>query len=67
MIGRMPKKRLPELPDTGRHYVENTIRARLASPGVEHYRSRRGRGGARLAIAALAIAAIVAAVAWLAR
>ena len=67
MIGRMPNKRLPELPDTGRRYVENTIRARLASPGVEHNRRRPGGGRARLAIAALAIAALVAAIAWLAR
>ncbi len=62
----MGKRRLPDLPDTGRHYVENTIRARLASPGVERYR-RPGGKGARVALAALAIAALVAALAWLAR
>ncbi|HEX9052754.1 MAG TPA: hypothetical protein VF841_19665 [Anaeromyxobacter sp.] len=62
----MPKMRLPDLPDTGRHYVENTVRARLASPGVERYR-RAGGNGSRLALAAVAIAALVAAMLWLAR
>jgi len=60
----MAKKHLPDLPDTGRHYVENTIRARLASPGIERYASRRRRGailGWVLVLAAVAIAAF----AWL--
>jgi hypothetical protein len=62
----MGKRRLPDLPDTGRRYVEHTIRARLASPGVERYRSARG-SGARVALAVIAIAALVAAMVWLAR
>ncbi len=62
----MGKRRLPDLPDTGRHYVENTIRARLASPGVEKYR-RSGGSGARVALAVIVAAALVAAMAWLAR
>ena len=62
----MGNKRLPDLPDTGRQYVENTIRARLASPGIEKYR-RAPRRGARIALAALAFAALLAAMAWLAR
>ena len=65
----MPKSRLPDLPDlpdTGRHYVENTIRARLASPGVERYRRARG-SGARVALAVIVGAALVAAMFWLAR
>ncbi len=63
----MAKKHLPDLPDTGRQYVENTIRARLASPGIERYRSRGGgRGGRIVLVLALAIA-LVAAMAWLAR
>jgi hypothetical protein len=60
----MGKKHLPDLPDTGRHYVENTIRARLASPGIERYSARRRRGawiGWVLVVAAAAIAAF----AWL--
>ncbi len=64
----MGKKRLPDLPDTGRRYVENTVRARLASPGVEKYRPARARAGvARVALAVLAGAALVAAMIWLAR
>lgn len=55
----MGKKPLPDLPDTGRHYVEHTARARLASPGIERFSPRRGRGG-RLAVALLLAAALVA-------
>lgn len=62
----MPRRRLPDLPDTGRHYVEGTMRARLASPGIQRYR-RAGGGGARVALAVLAAAALVAAMVWLAR
>lgn len=63
----MGKRRLPELPDTGRLYVENTIRARLASPGIERYRRAGGAPGARIALAALGGAALVAAMLWLSR
>ena len=65
----MGKRRLPDLPDTGRRYVENTIRARLASPGVERYRRAGGSGarGARVALAAAVVVALVAAMVWLAR
>jgi len=66
----MVKRRLPDLPalpDTGRRYVENTQRARLASPGVERYRRAEGRNGARVALAALGLAALVTAMLWLAR
>ncbi len=63
----MPKRRLPDLPDTGRRYLDNTRHARLASPGVEKYRPARRSGGGRIALAVLAIAALVAAMLWLAR
>ncbi len=63
----MPKRRLPELRDTGRRYMDNTVHARLASPGVEKYRPARRGGGGRLALAALAVAALVAAMIWAAR
>jgi hypothetical protein len=62
----MGKPRLPDLPETGRRYVDNTVRARLASPGVERFR-RPGGGGPRLALAALAVAALVGAMLWLSR
>ncbi len=66
----MAKRRPPDLPDladTNRRYVENTIRARLASPGVEKYRARRGGSGSRVAVAVLLAAALVAGMIWLAR
>lgn len=64
----MGKRRLPDLPDTGRRYVENTQRARLASPGLERYPAQRpGWTGARVALAALGLAALVAAALWIAR
>jgi hypothetical protein len=62
----MAKPRLPPLRDTGRLYVENTVRARLASPGVERYHRPRGVGP-RLAFAALVVGALVGAMLWLAR
>ncbi len=55
----MGKKRLPDLSETGRRYVEQTVRARLASPGIERYAPRRG-SGARIVIALLVVAALVA-------
>jgi len=60
----MGKRRLPDLPATGRHYVEDTARARLASPGIERYEGRRG-SGTRIALAILVAAALVAAMIWL--
>ncbi len=58
---------MPDLAGTGRRYVENTQRARLASPGVERYRRAERRTGARVALAALGLAALVTAMLWLAR
>ncbi len=60
----MGKSRLPELPETGRHYVEQTIRARLASPGIERYAPRKGHGGT-VALALFIAAAVIAAMLWL--
>jgi hypothetical protein len=56
----MRKKRLPDLPETGRRYIEHTVRARLASPGIERWAPRRG-SGARIALAVLLAAALVGA------
>jgi hypothetical protein len=55
----MTRKRLPSLPDTGRRYVEQTQRARLASPGVERYAPRRANGWR--ALAAILLAAVLVA------
>jgi hypothetical protein len=63
----MRKRRLPDLADTGRRYVENTFHARLASPGVERYRRRGGATRARVVLATLAGAALVATMLWLSR
>jgi hypothetical protein len=56
----MTRKRLPSLPETGRRYVEHTMRARLASPGVERFQARSG-GPWRALVALVLLAALVAA------
>jgi hypothetical protein len=63
----MGRKNLPDLPDTGRHYVEHTIRARLASPGIERYGPTKASRGTRVTLAVLGLLALVAAVLWLTR
>jgi hypothetical protein len=57
----MGKRRLPDLPETGRRYVEHTIRARLASPGIERYEPRRRASALPAVVVLLAAAAGVAA------
>ena len=60
----MAKPQLPDLPETGRHYLDGTQRARLVSPGVERYVSPGG--GARWLVALLvALAAVGAALWWM--
>ena len=63
----MGKKRMPELPDTGRRYMENTLHARLASPGIERFQRPRERTRSRLWLAVLGLAALVGAMLWLGR
>jgi hypothetical protein len=58
----MPK--LPRLTDTGRRYLDDTIRTRLASPGLERHRVRRKGGATAIVVAALVLVALVAAFAW---
>jgi len=61
------KPRLPSLDSTDRHYVENTIRARLASPGILRYRSEKKPHTARtVVLAVLFAAALLGALVWLA-
>ncbi len=62
----MPKGRMPQLGETGRRYVENTMRARLATPGILRYRSERPRTARNVALAALFAAALLASLLWLA-
>ncbi len=63
----MPSRRakLPELPDTGRRYLDGTQRARLASPGIERFVPER-RGGRLAALGLAALAVLAGAAAWLA-
>jgi hypothetical protein len=63
----MPKRIFPELTSTGRRYLAETQRARLASPGLERFEVKRWRAARRLAVAALALAALLGVLAWLAR
>jgi len=46
--------------------VDNTIRARLASPGILRYRPDRPRGARSLVLALLFGAALIGALLWLA-
>ncbi len=59
------RPRLPRLGDSLRFYVEDTLRARLRGPGIEHYPPRRRAGPGLRVAAALAAAAVVAALLWL--
>jgi hypothetical protein len=61
----MAKRRLPSLDATSRHYLENTGRPRLVSPGLERHVVERKR--ALLIVAALLAVALVGLLAWLAR
>lgn len=54
----MGKKRLPELSDTGRQYVDDTVRARLANPGILRYPPRKGNG-ARVAVAVIVAVGLI--------
>jgi hypothetical protein len=60
-------KRMPALPDTGRHYLDQTRGARLASPGIERYVRERSGAPVMLAVAAVLAAALIAAMIWLSR
>ncbi len=57
--------KMPRLADTARRYLDDTVRARLASPGVERYRVERRGGAGAVIVAALSLLALIAAFAWL--
>ncbi len=56
----MAKKGLPRLSESVRFYVEDTLRIRPRSPGIEHYppRRRSGRGAVVAAVAAAVLLAL---------
>jgi hypothetical protein len=58
-------KRMPALPDTGRRYLDQTRRARLASPGIERFVREKNRAPRPIVLAALLAAAMIAAMIWL--
>jgi hypothetical protein len=61
----MARKKFPELRQTVQRYVD-TMRVRVQSPGIEHYRVHRRSVGARIAVALLVLVGVVAlAVVWL--
>jgi hypothetical protein len=62
----MAKRRFPDLAATGRRYLENTQRARLASPGLERYQVERWRTARRFGVAAVALVGLIGALVWLA-
>jgi hypothetical protein len=56
----MGKKRLPDLPETGRIYVDRTRGGWLASPGIErHVVARRRTPVALIAVVILAVLALL--------
>jgi hypothetical protein len=57
----MKRPDLPDLEATARRYVENTGRARLASPAIERFQSRRRPRRVGGPLAALALLILVAA------
>jgi hypothetical protein len=65
----MAKRRFPDLAATGRRYLVQTQRARLASPGLERFEVERRRPPRLVVVAALTLAALIALVVvllWLA-
>ncbi len=61
------ERRMPALPDTGRRYLDQTRRARLANPGLERFVREKSSGPRILLVAALLAAALIAAMLWLSR
>ncbi len=57
---------MPQLDATVRRYLTDTARTRLASPGIERYRSDRSRASRNLALGAAFALALVGLLLWLA-
>ncbi len=62
----MPKRGLPQLSESAKFYVENTLRARIRSAGLERYTFRRPSVALRAVAVLAAVAGAIAALAWLA-
>ena len=60
----MARKDSKALSTTGRKYLEGTARARLQSPGIEHYPSRKGGPLRAVALAAAIFAVLVGLMVW---
>ena len=59
-------KRMPALRDTGRHYMDQTRRTRLASPGIERFVREKSRAPRIIAVTLLGLA-LIAAMIWFSR
>lgn len=63
----MAAKRLPSLSSTGRRYLDETRRVRLASPGIERFVPERKRAPRMIAVAVVLVLVLVGAMLFLAR
>jgi hypothetical protein len=63
----MAAKRMPNLSSTGRRYLDETRRVRLASPGIERFVPERRRAPRMIAAAVALVLALVGAMLWLSR
>ena len=57
-------KKATTLSSTGRRYLDGTARARLQSPGIQHYPARKAGPGRAIALGALLVAALVGLMVW---
>jgi hypothetical protein len=63
----MAAKRMPSLSSTGRRYLDETRRVRLASPGIERFVPERKKAPRLIAVAVALVVALVGAMIWLSR
>jgi hypothetical protein len=63
----MAAKRMPSLSTTGRRYLDETRRVRLASPGIERFVPERKRAPRMIAAALVLVLALVGAMVFLSR
>ncbi len=60
----MAAKRMPSLSTTGRRYLDETRRVRLASPGIERYVPARKKSPRTVVVAVVLVLALVGAMAF---